>query len=102
MMEVLNNSEQTGCTFAPKIDKVSSQIEHEKSRVYHEENPRYEQLYNLSKGKKYRIDALKEAFRETNTFAPEINEYPKGTSKLLDMPFFDRLDYYPKFTYFGQ
>lgn len=91
---VQRENETEGCTFNPAIDKISCQIVNEKSRIMDENLPRHEYLYGLSKINKTRMEQFREVEDGENTFTPYINEYPQGTSQLLDMPFFDRLNYY--------
>jgi hypothetical protein len=88
------DNETADCTFNPRVDKISNQIVTEKSRIIEDSMPRHEYLYGLSKVQNARLDFFRETMQQQNSFTPNINQYPTGTSELLDLPFFDRLNYY--------
>ena len=75
-------SEETDCTFQPKVDKISCQIVNEKSRLFEDNIPKHEYLHGLAKYNNAKREYYKESEMIQNTFTPNVNQYPPGISPI--------------------
>jgi hypothetical protein len=94
LQSVKYEQEVAECTFNPRVDPISTQIVNEKSRFMDDDVPHHEQLFRQSKVHNERMKYFEDAMNHRYPFQPQVNQYAAGSSQLLDMSFYTRLNYY--------